>query len=164
MLPLPQHCRLAVLRPADCAVVAEWLAATVDGDWNEATLQRQPGDGSQRWVLEGEVANARVVPGFVEVRQVLDEAEVFALAIAPAWQGRGLGRILLRQVLDQLRGQQCRRCLLEVRRSNVRAQALYLSAGFVLDGIRKNYYPPVAGSVQEEDALLYSRLLLSSSD
>jgi ribosomal-protein-alanine acetyltransferase len=118
------------------------------------------GLAGNEWVDAAAVESA--VLGFAEVRLVLDEAEVLALAIAPAWQGQGLGRLLLRQVLAKLRGQGCRRCLLEVRRSNLRAQQLYLQAGFVQDGLRKAYYAPRTPGALAEDALLYSCRLESS--
>ena len=46
------------------------------------------------------------------------------------------------------------RIFLEVRESNLAAQALYLSRGFVNDGRRKNYYLDEQGM---EDALIFSR-------
>jgi ribosomal-protein-alanine N-acetyltransferase len=48
------------------------------------------------------------------------------------------------------------RCLLEVRASNLAAQGLYQSLGFMSDGRRKNYYPKGSG---REDALLMSLTL-----
>jgi len=180
------QCLLAELQAAHCATLSAWLPATLDGDWSCAALLQAPAPGMQRWVLlaaEEEHAEesskfaasgleaskladaaavAPAVVGFAEVRLVLDEAEVLALAIAPAWQGQGLGRLLLQQVLAQLRAQGCLRCLLEVRRSNLRAQRLYLQAGFVQDGLRKAYYAPQLPGAVAEDALLYSCLLESS--
>jgi ribosomal-protein-alanine acetyltransferase len=185
------QCLLADLQAAHCAALSAWLPATLDGDWSCAALLQAPAQGMQRWVLLAAVeeraeesrkfaasgleasgleaskladaaAVAPAVLGFAEVRQVLDEAEVLALAIAPAWQGQGLGRLLLQQVLAQLRAQGCLRCLLEVRRSNLRAQRLYLQAGFVQDGLRKAYYAPQLPGAIAEDALLYSCLLESS--
>lgn len=96
--------------------------------------------------------------GIAEYQQVLDEGHLLGIAIVPAQQRRGLGMHLLQAVLGEMRAGGCTRCLLEVRRSNVAAQALYLRAQFTLDGVRKDYYPPLAAG-QREDALLYSRSL-----
>src|SRR5690606_23055347 len=114
-------------------------------------------------VLEGSVQEKRQILGFAEYQQVLDQAELLAIAIDPAMQGRGLGSWLLKELLLELRRQGCRRCLLEVRRSNARARRLYGSAGFREDGCRRAYYPPAEPGAQAEDALLYS-CELSDSD
>jgi ribosomal-protein-alanine N-acetyltransferase len=65
----------------------------------------------------------------------------------------GLGNRLLQAALESARGRGELRCLLEVRRSNTGARQLYASAGFRVDGVRKNYYPTQGG---REDALLMS--------
>jgi ribosomal-protein-alanine N-acetyltransferase len=46
--------------------------------------------------------------------------------------------------------------MLEVRESNVAARALYENNGFVIDGVRPQYYKMQQG---REDALLMSRRL-----
>ena len=63
----------------------------------------------------------------------------------------GFGSRLLDYVLDQARQEYCTLCLLEVRRSNVIAQNLYISRGFKIDGSRLGYY-----SDNNEDAILMS--------
>ena len=91
--------------------------------------------------------------GFCVYQQVLDEAPLMNIAVHPARQGRGQGRLLMDSLLRQLPLQGVSRCLLEVRRSNPGAIALYRHVGFVDDGVRGNYYPTINGS---EDALLMS--------
>lgn len=69
------------------------------------------------------------------------EFEVHTIAVAPAHQGRGLGRELLGQLLytaDLLDGP----VFLEVRTDNEPAISLYKSAGFFTLGTRKGYYQP----------------------
>ena len=88
--------------------------------------------------------------GFAVFRQVLDEAEVLNIAVAPVHCRKGFGRCLLRAGLDLLAGEV--RCLhLEVRAGNVPAMALYLSEGFQRVGLRRSYYPAPGG---REDAVL----------
>ncbi|MDO8602057.1 MAG: GNAT family N-acetyltransferase, partial [bacterium] len=61
---------------------------------------------------------------------------------------RGIGRILLQQVILEALRRFSVRVTLEVRKSNLTAQKLYESAGFVATGIRRAYY-----SDDGEDAL-----------
>jgi ribosomal-protein-alanine acetyltransferase len=91
--------------------------------------------------------------GFCIYQQVLDAAMLMNIAVHPERQGRGLGRLLMGSLLRKLPLQGVNRCLLEVRRSNLGAIALYRNSGFVDDGVRSNYYPMTNG---REDALLMS--------
>ena len=63
-----------------------------------------------------------------------DEANLMNIAVAPAWQGRGLGEHLLLATLARMQAGDASVCTLEVRVGNVRAQALYRQAGFRGDG------------------------------
>lgn len=93
------------------------------------------------------------VLGFCIYQQVLDEATLMNIAVHPDRQGGGQGRLLLGCLLRQLSSQGASRCLLEVRRGNLAAIALYRHVGFVDDSVRSNYYPTTSG---REDALLMS--------
>ncbi|MDQ3886555.1 MAG: ribosomal protein S18-alanine N-acetyltransferase [Actinomycetota bacterium] len=65
------------------------------------------------------------------------EAEVHTFAVDPAYQGRGIGRELLRALLA-LAGNVT--VFLEVRTDNEPALALYRSEGFRVVGTRRGYY------------------------
>lgn len=65
------------------------------------------------------------------------EYEVHTIGVDPACQGRGIGRLLLDDLLEfAQRGE----VFLEVRTDNDAAIGLYESVGFVRVGIRKRYY------------------------
>ena len=97
-----------------------------------------------------------VICGFSVFQRVLDESSLLNIAVHPSQQTKGLGRCLLEYGLSELAKAGVKKCFLEVRVSNVRAQNLYLSLGFHQVGIRKNYYP---GHETREDALVMSRQL-----
>ena len=82
---------------------------------------------------------------------VLDEAELLNIAVAAGQQRKGLGRLMLREILYTARQKNTRRVFLEVRPSNVAAIALYRSVGFAEIGIRRGYYQRDQG---KEDALM----------
>ena len=83
----------------------------------------------------------------------VDELHLLNITVGPSWQGRGLGRALLDAVSRHGRERGLQRLLLEVRESNMRAQALYLRQGFEVIGRRKAYYPAAQG---REDAVVMS--------
>ena len=82
---------------------------------------------------------AGLIDGYAGLMVVADEAEVQTIGVRPDAQGSGLGRVLL---WNLMRAAGPRRVLLEVRTDNVKALALYASAGFVRLGIRRRYYQP----------------------
>jgi len=88
------------------------------------------------------------VIGYMVLYMVADEAHLANIAVAPEYQGHGLGTLMLQQAVQQAVANQCEMMYLEVRVSNSRAIDLYKNAGFVELGIRKRYYE------DKEDALL----------
>lgn len=82
----------------------------------------------------------------------VDEWHLLNLTVAPALQGRGLGRHMLAELADHVRADGAGRLWLEVRESNHRARALYARCGFAVVGVRRGYYP--AGRSAREDAVV----------
>jgi ribosomal-protein-alanine N-acetyltransferase len=84
------------------------------------------------------------------------EAHILNICIDPDYQGKGLGRFLLRHLIKKCQQTDVDMLLLEVRRSNAGAQQLYLSEGFHELGVRKAYYPAENG---REDAIILAKYL-----
>jgi ribosomal-protein-alanine N-acetyltransferase len=91
--------------------------------------------------------------GFSLVRAVADEAELLLLAVAPEHQRHGIGQALLDCFIDAAHRQGARKLHLEVRDSNS-AMRLYLAAGFVPAGRRRNYYHGSDGSAFDAVTLM----------
>jgi ribosomal-protein-alanine N-acetyltransferase len=81
-----------------------------------------------------------LVVGMVVLWFILDEAHIGTFAIDAAYRRQGIGRRLLAESLLQAYNNGVRRCFLEVRRSNLAAQALYQIFGFHVATIRPRYY------------------------
>ncbi len=84
---------------------------------------------------------------------VAGEAELLLFVVEKTWQGRGLGRRFLLELLPFAR-RRAQTLFLEVRASNRRATELYETVGFNQVGVRPNYYPLAQN--QREDALLFA--------
>jgi [ribosomal protein S18]-alanine N-acetyltransferase len=78
--------------------------------------------------------------GFGCFWSILDEAHITLLGIHPEHQGKGLGQMLLRSLLDRAREIEMARATLEVRASNLGAIHIYEKHGFQTVGRRKKYY------------------------
>jgi [ribosomal protein S18]-alanine N-acetyltransferase len=83
-----------------------------------------------------------LLPGAIDIHNI---------AVHVDYRRRGIARLLLGKVVAEARNQSSLRVMLEVRRSNLPAQKLYQSLGFLTTGVRKGYY-----SDDGEDALAMS--------
>jgi ribosomal-protein-alanine N-acetyltransferase len=97
------------------------------------------------WVIRD---NTGLIVGFLLAWSVADELHLLELASHPEHRRRGFARALLSALIVHARQNQKRLLLLEVRRSNQAALALYESCGFQKTGVRRAYYSDTG-----EDAL-----------
>ena len=105
------------------------LAAEDDGDAYPADASKAVADCGAGGIL-----------GFVIVYVSPDEAEIVDVAVDREHQGKGVGRLLLKETIHELKCRGISRLVLEVREGNAPARALYGSCGFSELGIRKNFY------------------------
>lgn len=83
----------------------------------------------------------RRLVAYLSFYHVVDEMEIFNLAVDKTFRRRGLSRRLLGLVLQIGREMGIRYAFLEVRVGNEAARNLYGSFGFQQVGLRKGYYP-----------------------
>lgn len=69
-----------------------------------------------------------------------EHAHITILAVAPIWQQRGIGRMMMNLMINFAKQRGCTYLTLEVAVDNAPAIALYHSLGFADGRIRKNYY------------------------
>lgn len=93
---------------------------------------------------------------FMILSSVLDESHLLNIAVAPAWQRRGLAGWMLEQALANAMTDGMSVMYLEVRASNRGAQRLYRRLGFRECGRRKDYYR--AGEGREDAVLMWAEL------
>ena len=141
------HAEIRAMRREDLPVVAEMEAASYDFPWSQGIFSDCLKAGHPCWVMwvEGEAA------GYGVLSVAAGEAHVLNVCIGPAHRGLGLGRLLMRRLLDIARWNGATRVFLEVRPSNPIAQKLYESMGFDEIGRRPKYYPAKQG---REDAIV----------
>lgn len=101
------------------------------------------------WVLELEGA----LVGYAVLAMAAGEAHLLNLTVEAGRQGQGLGRFLLRQIVERARAGAAEVLFLEARPSNLAALHLYRSEGFAQVGTRPRYYP---GEQEREDAWVFS--------
>ncbi|MAF06594.1 MAG: ribosomal-protein-alanine N-acetyltransferase [Acidiferrobacteraceae bacterium] len=131
----------------DLGRVAELEQAVSPAPWSPGVFLDCLKVDYECWVLRSDD-----VFGYAIAALGAGEAHLLNIAVAPSKQGRGFGGQLLRKIIRVAREEDTERLLLEVRPSNLRAQAIYQKAGFELLSRRPRYYGPP----QKEDALVYA--------
>ncbi|HSL25112.1 MAG TPA: ribosomal protein S18-alanine N-acetyltransferase [Acidimicrobiia bacterium] len=136
-----------LIRPMTRGDVAECLRierATYPTPWTEGIFTDElTAVGRVYLVAEAE----GVVAGYAGLLLVIPEAHVTSVTVDPVFRGRGLGTRLMLRLMDEALASGARSLTLEVRLSNLAAQALYHRFGMAPVGVRKKYY-------QDEDALV----------
>ena len=133
--------------------VMEVMTAAFGDSYGEAWTRSQcagilPMDGVTLMVAEG----GKDLLGFALYRIVVDDAELLLLAVAPDFQGNGVGGKLLGQFIDDAKKKGASKIHLEVRDGNP-ATRIYEAAGFAPAGRRRNYYRGAGG--RQYDALTF---------
>jgi ribosomal-protein-alanine N-acetyltransferase len=131
---------IGALTPADARRCAELEAQLFDGDdpWPAAAFNRELTSKHNHYV-GARVAGTLV--GYAGIsrlgRTPPFEYEVHTIGVDPLYQGRGIGRRLLDELLGFAAGGVG---YLEVRTDTEAAIALYRNAGFAQVGLRRRYY------------------------
>lgn len=132
---------LRPLRLTDAERCAELEQALFPGDdpWT-AEMFRSELDWGVRWFAasDGELLVGYAGISFAGVPGDM-EGNVHNIGVDPAWQGKGIGRLLLTALLDEADAIGAR-VFLEVRTDNAVAIGLYRSYGFERIGLRRRYY------------------------
>ncbi|TBR40216.1 MULTISPECIES: ribosomal protein S18-alanine N-acetyltransferase [Dyella] len=138
---------IRAMRKEDLPGVAAMETASYEFPWTLGIFADCLKAGHPCWVLwVGED-----MAGYGVLSVAAGEAHVLNVCIGPGYRGLGLGRHLLKRLLDIARWHGAQRVFLEVRPSNDTAHKLYDSMGFTEIGRRPRYYPAHDG---REDAIV----------
>ena len=143
---MPSECIIRRMTAADVDAVAAIEAATFPTPWSRDAFESEMRNVAARYLV-AEVAGE--VIGFAGAWIILDESHVTNIAVLKEHRGQGYGRLLTAGLMQYLSNLGAAYVTLEVRKSNLVAQSLYASLGFVRLGVRKRYYED-----NGEDALI----------
>jgi ribosomal-protein-alanine N-acetyltransferase len=133
---------------ADVAAVGAVERASYQFPWSEGIFR----DCVRVGYLCRVVECAGVVIGHGIVSTGAGEAHILNVCVRPEFRCRGIGRQLLRYLLERSRALGMAEAFLEVRPSNTTAIRLYQSLGFEQVGVRRGYYQATHG--REDAAVL----------
>ena len=137
---------ISLMTAADVDGMHQVEQATFAVPWSRASIEAELTNPCARYLVARE--NGEVI-GYAGMWLVIDEGHVTNVAVRADKRGQGLGKELMKQLIQLAADSGMIWMTLEVRRSNKVAQNLYHTFGFVDVGYRKRYYED-----NQEDALL----------
>jgi len=159
------------------SLLDEAIVFELDSSWIDAVFELEQACSQNPWsrnVLSRELERSfSLRPGVSLNGQLIaqsfsylvkDELHILNISVSPEYQGLGLGKMLMRHILELAEKKGAVIGTLEVRESNTVARSLYEGLEFKHVGTRKSYYQN-----NGEDALVLVRRLgtqveLTSSD
>lgn len=136
----------------DIFTLAKLEAENFSDSWSKEALIDS---FSQNYVHFYGAYKGKKLVGYLIFSHIVDEVEIFRIAVARSCRREGIGQILLDAMLDFGKEKKVTRALLDVRQSNAPAIFLYKKIGFKEDGRRRNFYES-----PREDAILMSMNIL----
>ncbi|MDQ5983179.1 MAG: [Ribosomal protein S18]-alanine N-acetyltransferase [Eubacteriales bacterium SKADARSKE-1] len=122
--------------------------------WSEDSLSFELTNKNAYFIVAMQNNN---VLGYAGMHCVLDEGYIANVAVFPSFRKKGIGKELLRNILNYAEKNNFAFVTLEVRRSNFNAIKLYKNFGFEQMGIRKNFYKN-----PNEDAIIMTKRFIST--
>lgn len=135
------------LRPDDVddVLIVEKLSFSIPWSKN-AFIEEVTNNKFARYIIAK--VNGKTV-GYAGLWKVFDEGHITNVAVHPEYRRNGVGFMLVKSLMALAVEEEITRMTLEVRRSNISAQNLYIKFGFKVEGFRKEYYAD-----NKEDAII----------
>lgn len=117
--------------------------------WSISSLETQLSGGNAVLTIYEENG---VPAGYALGTEVCGEAELYRIAVLPAFRRKGTGDRLMGEFLQKCRERKAEKVFLEVRSLNAPAISLYEKHGFEKISLRKGYYG-------DDDAVIFTKKL-----
>jgi ribosomal-protein-alanine N-acetyltransferase len=130
---------IAPLSEEDIGQVLDIERTAFPYPWSRAIFVRELTYDWSHLIGRMDTSSGKLV-AFVNYWLVYDEVHILNIATHPSFRRQGHAAALLEHVIAFARMHRCSFVTLEVRRSNLGAQALYRQYGFKQVGVRPRYY------------------------
>ncbi len=134
------------MRPEHVEQIAQLEKQYFSSPWDARSIASELKNDLSLWLVALE---DDCVVGYIGSQTVCGETDMMNVAVQPDYRRRGVGQILVEQLIAELKNRGSSALSLEVRISNQAAIALYTKLGFRQVGCRPNYY-----RAPKEDALI----------
>ena len=125
------------MMPCHTARIAELEKLCFSSPWSEKSISEELQNPLSLWLVAVEGTQTA---GYIGSQTVMGETDMMNVAVDPEFRRRGIGRMLISELIERLRAAGSHCLTLEVRSSNEPAIALYRTLGFAQIGKRPGYY------------------------
>ena len=125
---------------------------SLKGLWTKTQWERELTDSKRICIGVMDIENQKLL-GLCSAWLVMDEIQITSIAIHPSFQRKGLGKLLLSDLIKRTNSLLTNQIYLEVKDTNEPAKAFYNSMGFKIIGNRHNFYK------DGNDALIFKKQL-----
>ena len=122
----------------DLHAIAEIEKECFERPWSYESFCMEYADKNKFYFVAKDTENK--VVGYCGYAHILDEGHVMNVAVTATHRGKGVGRALIKRMLDSAKSNGIEAITLEVDDANKPAIALYESVGFEFKGLRPHYY------------------------
>lgn len=130
--------RRMVQEDADGVAMVE--AACMPVPWSRQSFWEEASHSNAYYLLAVDAEKENLLVAYAGCWVLANEGHITNVAVAPSYQGIGLGRRLMNELMGRVKPLGVDSMTLEVRPSNYRAISLYTSLGFKSVGQRPKYY------------------------
>ena len=126
--------------PDDAEAVERVEKACFAMPWSRKSFWQEASNDKAYYLLAIDEEAEQLVVGYTGMWVLFDEAQITNVAVSPIYQNRGVGRQMMRAIMQIAKDKGANAMTLEVRPSNSSAVHLYEALGFKSVGRRRGYY------------------------
>lgn len=121
----------------DYVQIKDVLISDFDNFWSPEILKSEIIGENKKYIVAKQ--NNEII-GFAGILLNFPDIEIMNIVTKKSERNQGIGTALLDKIIEIAKNNNFEKIFLEVNEKNLIAKKLYENAGFVREGLRKNYY------------------------
>ena len=134
----------------DLKSIKDILSLEFDDFWNYNILKDELESKNSKYIVVKDIESNDEIVGFAGIKIFIDEADIMNIVVKKSYRNKGIGSLLLENLLLLCNKSNLKSLSLEVNEKNIPAINLYKKFGFKNIGIRKNYYKDENGIIMKK--------------
>ena len=135
---------ITIMNLNDLNQISDCLQNEFDNFWTYDILKEELSSKHSTYLVAK--IDSQII-GFAGFKNIFNEAELMNIIVHKSFRNCGIGNLLMKNILLELKAKKIATVHLEVAKNNISAIHLYQKFGFYEVGLRKNYY-------KDDDAIL----------
>ena len=134
----------------DLESIKDTLILEFDDFWNYNILKDELESKNSKYIVVKDIESNDEIIGFAGIKILVDEADIMNIVVKKSYRNKGIGSLLLGNLILLCNELNLKSLSLEVNEKNIPAINLYKKFGFKNISIRKNYYKDENGIIMKK--------------